>query len=70
MQVDAYAEYHWLTTRPNEPVTLALCWAHARRKLREVFDRDHSPVAAEGLRRIAEMYAIKADIRGVLAKES
>ena len=70
MQVDAYAGYHWLTTRPNEPVTLALCWAHARRKLREVFDRDHSPVAAEGLRRIAEMYAIEADIRGVLAKES
>ena len=36
----------------------------SRRKLREVFDRDHSPVAAEGLRRIAELYAIEADIRG------
>ena len=64
LQVDAYAGYHRLTTRANEPLTLALCWAHARRKLREVFDRDHSPVAAEGLRRIAELYAIEADIRG------
>ena len=63
-QVDAYAGYHRLTTRANDPLTLALCWAHARRKLREVFDHDHSPVAAEGLRRIAEMYAIEADIRG------
>ncbi len=64
LQVDAYAGYHRLSTRANEPLTLALCWAHARRKLREVFDRDHSPVAAEGLRRIAELYAIEAEIRG------
>ena len=39
-------------------------WAHARRKLREVFDTTGSKVAAEGLRRIAEFYAIEADIRG------
>ena len=64
LQVDAYAGYHRLTTRASDPLTLALCWAHARRKLREVFDHDHSPVAAEGLRRIAELYAIEADIRG------
>jgi predicted amidohydrolase YtcJ len=35
----------------------------ARRKLKEVFDRDGSEIAAEGLRRIAEIYAIEKDIR-------
>jgi transposase len=44
---------------------VAHCWAHARRKLKEVFDRDGSEIAAEGLRRIAEFYAVEADIRGV-----
>lgn len=44
---------------------MAHCWAHARRKLKEVFDRDGSEIAAEGLRRSAEFYAVEADIRGV-----
>jgi transposase len=34
--------------------------AHTRRKLKEVFDRDGSEITAEGLRRIAEFYKIKA----------
>lgn len=32
--------------------------------MREVFDRDGSEIAAEGLRRIAELYQIEAEIRG------
>ena len=44
---------------------MAHCWAHARRKLNEVFDRDGSEIAAEGLRRIAKFYAVEADTRGV-----
>ena len=67
LQIDGYAGYNRLT-RPSRkggaPITVAHCWAHARRKLREVFDRDKSEIAAEGLRRIAEFYAIEADIRG------
>lgn len=43
---------------------LAYCWSHARRKLCDVFDSTGSKVAAEGLRRIAEFYAVEADIRG------
>ena len=43
-------------------------WSHARRKLRESFDSTGSDVAAEGLRRIAEFYAIEADIRGAPAE--
>ncbi len=56
--------------RPTKPirkggasVRVAHCWVNARRKLKEVFDRDGSEIAAEGLRRIAELYAIEADIR-------
>ena len=43
---------------------MAHCWVHARRKLKEVFDRDSSEIAVEGPRRIAEFYKIEADIRG------
>ena len=44
---------------------MVYCWAHARRKLKEVFGHNGSEIAAEGLHRIAEFYAVKADIRGV-----
>jgi transposase len=66
LQVDGYSGYNRLTksTRADGPLTLAFCWAHARRKLKEVFDRDGSEIAAEGLRRIAEFYKIEAEIRG------
>lgn len=39
--------------------------SRARRELKEIFDRDGSEVAAEGLRRIAELYRIEAEIRGM-----
>ncbi len=39
-------------------------WAHARRKLCEIHDSHRSTIAAEGLRRIGEMYAIEKAIRG------
>ncbi|OOY22039.1 transposase [Thioclava sp. DLFJ5-1] len=67
LQLDGYQGYNRLT-RParkgGNPIRVAHCWAHARRKLKEVFDRDGSEIAAEGLRRIAEFYKIEADIRG------
>jgi hypothetical protein len=43
---------------------LAACWAHARRKFYEVHEATASPIAAEALKRIAELYAIEATIRG------
>jgi transposase len=39
-------------------------WAHARRKFYEVHQATASPVAAEALQRIAELYAIETAIRG------
>lgn len=68
LRLDGYTGHNRLT-RPSRksgaPVTVAHCWAHARRKLKEVFDRDGSEIAAEGLRRIAELYRIEAEIRGM-----
>ena len=67
LQVDGYAGYNRLTGRTRKggaPIRLAYCWSHARRRLREIYDSSGSEIAAEGLRRIAELYAIEADIRG------
>jgi transposase len=70
LQIDGYPGYNRLT-KPSreggEPIIVAYCWAHARRKLKEVFDRDGSEIAAEGLRRIAEIYSVEKDIRGTSA---
>jgi len=43
---------------------LAACWAHTRRKFYEVAEATGSPVAAEALRRIGELYAVEARLRG------
>nr|WP_265506008.1 IS66 family transposase [Paracoccus rhizosphaerae] len=70
LQIDGYPGYNRLTRSSRKggaPVHVAHCWAHARRKLKEVFDRDGSEIAAEGLRRIAELYAVEADICGISA---
>jgi transposase len=68
LQIDGYIGCNRLTKpsrKGGAPIRMAHCWAHARRKLKEIFDRDGSEIAAEGLRRIAEFYAVEADIRGV-----
>jgi hypothetical protein len=67
LQIDGYQGYNRLTKptrKGGAPIRVAHCWTHARRKLKEVFDRDGSEIAAEGLRRIAQIYAVEADIRG------
>jgi transposase len=72
LQVDGYAGYDALGRAKRtggKPLQLAYCWAHARRKLHEIHKKDASPVAAEGLRRIAELYAIEAEIRGQSPEE-
>ncbi len=45
-------------------IVLAACWAHARRKFYEFHQATGSPIAAEALRRIAELYAVEKRIRG------
>ena len=65
-QIDGYSGYNPLRRpdRPEGPLTLAECWAHARRGLKEVFDSSASPIARAGLQRIARLYAIEEKIRG------
>ena len=66
LQVDGYAGYNRLTgpgCKGGAPIRLAYCWAHCRRRLREIYDSSGSEIAAEGLRRIAELYAVEAEIR-------
>ncbi len=62
VQVDGYPRFDRL--REGGRIQLAGCWAHARRKFYEVQQATASPVAAEALRRIAELYAIETSIRG------
>lgn len=38
------------------PLTLAYCWAHSHRKLHDIYQKDGFEIAAEGLRRIAQIY--------------
>ena len=47
----------------------AACWAHARRKLFDEYERTKSPIAEEALRRIQGLYAIEAEITGMTADE-
>lgn len=49
LQIDGYPGYNRLTKptrKGGDPVIVAHCWAHARRKLKEIFDRDGSEIAA------------------------
>lgn len=67
LHADAFAGYEALfRSNGQKPprITHVACMAHARRKLFEVFEKTKSPIAEEGLRRIQELYAIEADIKG------
>jgi len=66
IQADAYAGYEALTRATAPPgIMHAACWAHARRKLYDVHEATASPIAAEGLRRIGELYHIEREIVGL-----
>ena len=60
-------EVHRLLKRPTQDVTLAYCWAHARRKLHEVTQSGTAPIAQEGLAQIQALYRIEKDLRGLPA---
>ncbi len=66
LQADAYAGFNELYR--NGQITEAACWAHARRKIHDVHVRTPSALTEEALKRIGELYAIEAEIRGMPAK--
>jgi hypothetical protein len=73
---DGYAGYNRLLKPADRGIELAYCWAHAPsrackhalqgngRKLHEVAKNSTAAIAEDGLRRIAALYRIEADIRG------
>jgi len=67
LQADGYSGFDELYV--NGDILEAGCWAHVRRKFYDFHEATQSPVAAEALRRIGELYAIEADIRGRLPQE-
>jgi hypothetical protein len=70
LQVDGYSGFKsLLTSRPPDQIKLAFCWAHCRRRFYEIHQATGSPLAEEALRRIGELYAIEAEIRGRPAEE-
>ena len=70
LQVDGYSGFRRLLAgRPPDQIKLAFCWAHCRRGFYELYRSTGSPLAGEALRRIGELYAIEAEIRGRPAEE-
>ena len=67
LQTDGYSAYKTLAGR-NRQVTLAHCWSHLRRKFIDLAKGGSAPIATEALRRIGELYAVEADIRGQTAE--
>lgn len=68
LQADGFAGYNALyrnprTKAPRDVVEVG-CWSHARRKFTDILDKSPSPIAAEAVVRIAELFAIGRDIKG------
>jgi transposase len=73
LQVDGYGAYKALEKLRggdgNAVIQLAFCLAHARRKFVEVHRKTQSPISADIIARIAEVYAVEARSRGTSAEE-
>lgn len=68
LQADGYAGYNILyrdaKTKTAGDVSEVGCWAHARRKFTDILEKNPSPVAAEAVIRVGELFAIERDIKG------
>ena len=62
LQADGYAGFERLYETGR--ITEAACWAHVRRRFYDIEQATHSPIAAEAIQRIGQLYAIEAEIRG------
>ena len=72
LQVDGYAGYKRLSRKSRtggEPIVLANCWGHARRKLFDLAEKSGSEIAIAGLKQIAQLYWVEDEIRGKTAAE-
>lgn len=72
LQADGYAGFNELYDpgrRDPGPIIEVACWAHVRRKFFDVHEAVKSPIAAEALSRIGQLYAVEAGLRGKSAQE-
>jgi transposase len=67
LQADAYAGFNDLYEGTR--ILEASCWAHVRRKFYDIHEGMKSPMAAEALQRIGQLYDIEEHIRGQLPHE-
>lgn len=68
LQADGYAGFEPLYEPERKPgkILEAACWAHVRRKFYDIHVANKSPIAAEALTRIRQLYEIENGIRGQL----
>ena len=62
LQADAFAGFDKIYESGD--VQEAACWAHVRRKFYDLKKAHNSPIAAEAVERIGELYGIETEIRG------
>ena len=62
LQADAYSGLHHLYG--DGRIHEVACWAHARRKFRDIHVTHRSPITTEALNRIGALYAIEEQVRG------
>ncbi len=62
MHADGYAGFEELYRSGG--ITEVACLAHVRRKFFDIAQATGSPIAAEAVQRIAELYAVEAEVRG------
>ncbi len=70
LQTDGYGAYKSLAKAGA--VELAFCWTHTRRYFHKLLDQKapaKTPIAAEAIARIGQLYAVEAEIRGRTADE-
>ncbi len=67
LQVDGYSGYRPLAAKNT--VSLAFYWSHVRQRFYELAAAGPAPIATEALRRIAELYKIEDEIRGLTQEE-
>jgi transposase len=70
LQCDGYAAYKKLADpAAGGPSMLAFCWSHVRRGFYDLAKGGNAPIATEALERIAALYRIESDIRGLSAAQ-
>jgi transposase len=67
LQADAYAGFHHLYQ--GNRIQEACCWAHVRRKFYDLQQAHASPLAAEAVQQIGELYDLEREIRGHAPEE-